>query len=366
VGESGVGANGRRRLRELGLAPGLMPPGPLNAITDVAGVRVGHVTRLDGGGGPFNTGVTAILPHEGDLFGERVPAAFEVLNGSGEVYGREFVDEMGVLDSPIMLTGSLNVARVADAVITETIHSHPEVGEGDRFVHPFVAECSDAYFSDLGARPVGQTETVAAWHDATGGAVPEGCVGAGTGLVSYEFKAGIGTASRRAGIGGQEYTIGVLVSANTGLREQLCIDGVPVGRELDVPRPSWVVQGSIVIIVATDAPLLPRQLRRLAKRGFLGLARTGATGHNGSGDFALAFSIGNRLQLNQPLNTVSELDNSVVSPLFDATCEATEEAIWNALCAAHDFTGRNGNWAPALPLDDLLAVMRRYGHVPKL
>jgi D-aminopeptidase len=340
-----------------------MSPGPLNAITDVVGVRVGHVTRLDGADGPFNTGVTVIVPHEGDLFRERVAAAFAVLNGTGEIFGREFVDEMGVLDSPIMLTGSLNVARVADAVITETIRSHPEVGEGERFVHPFVAECSDAYFSDLGARPVGETETVAAWHDATSGAVPEGCVGAGTGLVSYEFKAGIGTASRRAQIAEQEYTIGVLVSANTGLREQLRIDGVPVGRELDVARPSWVAQGSIVIVVATDAPLLPRQLRRLAERSFLGLARTGATGHNGSGDFALAFSTANRFQLDRPLNTVSELDNSVVSPLFDATCEATEEAIWNALCAAHDLTGRNGNWAPALPLDDLLAVMVRSGRM---
>jgi D-aminopeptidase len=356
---------GRRRLRDLGLAPGLMPPGPLNAITDVAGVRVGHVTRLDGAEGAFNTGVTAIVPHEGDLFGERVPAGFEVLNGSGEVYGREFVDEMGVLDSPILLTGSLNVARVADAVITETIRSHPEVGAGNRFVHPFVAECSDAYFSDLGARPIGEPETVAAWHGARGGAVPEGCVGAGTGLVSYEFKAGIGTASRRAEIAEHEYTIGVLVSTNTGLREQLRIDGVPVGRALDVARPSWVAQGSIVIVVATDAPLLPRQLRRLAKRSFLGLARTGATGHNGSGDFALAFSTGNRFELDRPLHTISELDSSVVSPLFDATCEATEEAIWNALCAAHELTGRNGNWAPALPLDDLLAVMSRYGHRPK-
>jgi D-aminopeptidase len=340
-----------------------MSPGPLNAITDVVGVRVGHVTRLDGADGPFNTGVTVIVPHEGDLFRERVAAAFAVLNGSGEIFGREFVDEMGVLDSPIMLTGSLNVARVADAVITETIRSHPEVGEGERFVHPFVAECSDAYFSDLGARPVGETETVAAWHDATSGAVPEGCVGAGTGLVSYEFKAGIGTASRGAQIADQEYTVGVLVSANTGLREQLRIDGVPVGRELDVARPSWVAQGSIVIVVATDAPLLPRQLRRLAERSFLGLARTGATGHNGSGDFALAFSTANRFQLDRPLNTVSELDNSVVSPLFDATCEATEEAIWNALCAAHDLTARNGNWAPALPLDDLLAVMVRSGRM---
>jgi D-aminopeptidase len=365
VGQSDVAVNGRPRLRELGLAPGILPPGPLNAITDVAGVRVGHVTRRDGADGPFNTGVTAILPHEGDLFGKRVPAAFEVLNGSGEVYGREFVDEMGILDSPIMLTGSLNVARVADAVITETIRLHPEVGTGDRFVHPFVAECSDAYFSDLGARPIGPSETVAAWHDATDGAVPEGCVGAGTGLVSFEFKAGIGSASRRAEIAEQEYAVGVLVSTNTGVREQLRIDGVPVGRELDVARPSWVAQGSIVIVVATDAPLLPRQLRRLAKRGFLGLARTGAMGHNGSGDFALAFSTANRFQVDEPLNTHTELDNSVVSPLFDATCEATEEAIWNALCAAYDFSGRNGNWAPALPLDDLIAVLTRYGHMPK-
>jgi D-aminopeptidase len=305
VGESGLGLNDRPRLRDLGLAPGLLPPGPLNAITDVVGVRVGHVTRLDGAGGPVNTGVTTIVPHEGDLFGERVPAAFAVLNGSGEVYGREFVDEMGVLDSPIMLTGSLNVARVADAVITETIRLHPEVGNGDRFVHPFVAECSDAYFSDLGARPIGDTETAVAWQEARGGAVPEGCVA----------------------------------------------------------RPSWVARGSIVIVVATDAPLLPRQLRPLATRSFLGLARTGATGHNGSGDFALAFSTANRFQLDRPLSTVSELDNSVVSPLFDATCEATEEAIWNALCAARDFTGRNGNWAPALPLDDLLAIMARRGRL---
>ena len=355
----------RRRLRELGLTPGLMPPGALNAITDVVGVRVGHVTRLDGADGPFNTGVTAIVPHEGDLFDQRVSAAFAVLNGSGEVYGREFIDEMGVLDSPIMLTGSLNVARVADAMITETIRSHPEVGEGQRFVHPCVAECSDAYFSDLGARPIGETETITAWHDAKGGSVPEGCVGAGTGLVSYEFKAGIGTASRLARIADHEYTIGVLVSTNTGLREQLRIDGVPVGRELDVARPSWVAPGSIVIVIATDAPLLPRQLRRLAKRGFLGLARTGATGHNGSGDFALAFSTANRFEFEQPLSTANELDNNVVSPLFDATCEATEEAIWNALCVAQDLTGRSGNWAPALPLDGLVAVMDRFGRMPR-
>jgi D-aminopeptidase len=199
------------RLRDLGLAPGELSVGPLNAITDVAGVRVGHTTLRDGAEGPFNTGVTAILPHDGDVFAVRVAAAFAVLNGSGEVYGREFVDEMGVLDGPIMLTGSLNVARVADAVITETIRLHPEVGEGKRFVHPFVAECSDAYFSDLGARPIGATETVAAWREAAGGPVPEGSVGAGTGLVSFELKAGIGTASRLAPAGAVVFGVGGLV-----------------------------------------------------------------------------------------------------------------------------------------------------------
>jgi D-aminopeptidase len=351
------------RLRNLGLAPGALSVGPLNAITDVAGVRVGHTTLRDGADGHLNTGVTAILPHGGDLFAMRVAAAFAVLNGSGEVYGREYVDEMGVLDGPVMLTGSLNVARVADAVITETIRLHSEVGEGRRFVHPFVAECSDAYFSDLGARPIGEAETVAAWRGAAGGAVPEGSVGAGTGLVSFELKAGIGTASRLAPAGAEEYVVGVLVSSNTGRREQLVVDGVPVGRELDVARPSWVQQGSIVIVVATDAPLGPRQLSRLAKRSFLGLARTGAAAHNGSGDFALAFSTADRFAFDEPLHTARELANDAVSPLFDAVCEATAEAIWNALCAAEDFTGRGGNWAPALPHDDLVALLARHGRI---
>jgi D-aminopeptidase len=351
------------RLRDLGLSPGALPVGPLNAITDVAGVRVGHTTLLDGTEGPYNTGVTAIVPHDGDLFAERVAAAFAVLNGSGEVYGREFVDEMAVLDSPIMLTGSLNVARVADAVITETIRTHPEVGGGTRFVHPLVAECSDAYLSDLGGRPIGEAETVAAWRGAAGGHVLEGSVGAGTGLVSFEFKAGIGTSSRLAATAEDEYVVGVLVSSNTGLREQLVVDGVPVGRELDVARPSWAQQGSIVIVVATDAPLGPRQLGRLAKRGFLGLARTGAAAHNGSGDFAIAVSTADRFAFDQPLHTVRELANDAVSPLFDAVCEATAEAVWNALCAAEDFTGRAGNWAPGLPHEELVAVLGRYGRV---
>ncbi len=359
------GQQGRARARELGIKIGQLQPGPLNGITDVQGVRVGHYTRIDGdtagkeGIGPLNTGLTVVLPHGGDLYRERVPAGFAPLNGSGEVFGREFVDEMGVLDSPIMLTGSFNVARVADAVISETARREPGLGRRDRYVHPFVAECSDAYYSDILARPIGEEEVIQAWRSAMTGPVAEGCVGAGTGLVSYEFKAGIGTASRLSTITGHQYVVGILVSANTGLREQLRVNGVAIGEQLQLPKPTWVQQGSIIIIVATDAPLLQRQLVRLARRTHLGLARTGGTAHNGSGDFALAFSTANRYMLGQSVHELSEVDNESISPLFDAVVEATEEGILNALCAAHDFTGRDGNAAPALPLDLLVDLMRR-------
>ena len=289
----------RPRARELGIQPGLLAPGPLNAITDVAGVSVGHYTRRDraepghDGRGPYNTGVTVVVPHPGDLYTDRVPAAMEVLNGSGEVAGREFIDEMGVLDGPIALTGSFNVPRVADALISLTIERHPEVGRRDRYVHPCVAECADSLLSDLAARPLGYEETAAALTGARRGPVAEGSVGSGTGLVSFGFKGGIGTSSRRVTAAGDEWVVGVLVSTNTGVREQLRVDGRHVGPLLSSPQID-APQGSIVMVVATDAPLLSRQLRRLARRAHLGLARTGATAHNGSGDFSIAFSTRNR------------------------------------------------------------------------
>ena len=350
------------RFRDLGFEIGLLQTGALNAITDVAGVRVGHHTIRQGDGpDALNTGITIILPHESDPWLERVPAAFSMLNGSGEVSGREFVEEMGLLDGPIGLTGTFNVARVADAMITEMIARHDEIGRRGSYYHPFVAECSDALLSDLRARPIGPDEVRAAWNGASGGPVAEGSVGGGTGTTSFEFKSGIGTSSRIAEIAGHRYTVGVLVQSNTGVRELLRINGVNVGAMISAPKPSWVAQGSIILVVATDAPVLPRQLKRMAKRAELGLARTGAVAVNGSGDFALAFSTQNRSLRGQVLHTFTDIDNESISPLFQATAEAAEEAILNALCAADDFYGRDGTFIPALPLDQLKSILANLG-----
>ncbi len=353
----------RPRLRDLGIQPGILPTGPLNAITDVAGVRVGHATIVEGDGplvpgrGPIRTGVTAILPHGGDVYRERVAAAVDVLNGSGEVTGRTFVDEMGVMDAPIMLTNSFNVARVADAVISETIARYPALGVEARYVHPLVAECSDLKLSDIQGRHVAREHVAAAWGGASEGPVAEGCVGGGTGLVCYQFKSGIGTSSRVVEIAGERYVVGVLAMPNHGVRHELRVDGVPVGRLIQDGVPSWVQEGSVILVTATDAPLDGRQLARIARRSQLGLARTGTSARNGSGDMTIAFSTGNRLPLDRPIHTLRRLADQVLDPLFAATCEAAEEAVLNALCAAETMTGRDGNVAYALPLDRLRAVM---------
>ena len=360
----------RARFRDLGFTPGLLPPGPRNGITDVPGVRVGHATIIDGDGpltpgyGPIRTGVTAILPHGGDLYRERVAAAIEVLNGSGEVTGRTFVDEMGVMDAPIMLTNSFNVPRVADAVISETIARDARLGVDARYVHPIVAECSDLKLSDIQGRHVGREHVAAAWDVASDGPVAEGCVGGGTGLVCYQFKSGIGTASRVVCVADEALTVGVLAMPNHGLREELRMDGVPVGRLLSDLKPSWLQEGSVIIVIATNAPLASRQLGRLARRAQLGLARTGATARNGSGDMMIAFSTGNRYPLGEPVYSLRQLADQALDPLFAATCEAAEEAVLNALCAAETMVGRDGNIAHALPLDRLRELLIQYGRGP--
>ncbi|MDE3075891.1 MAG: P1 family peptidase, partial [Chloroflexota bacterium] len=263
---------GRARFRDLGFSIGLLPTARLNAITDVPGVRVGHATLIEGEGplvpghGPIRTGVTAILPHGDDLYLERVAAAVQVLNGSGEVTGRTFIDEMGVMDGPIMLTNSFNVARVADAVISGTIGRHPWLGVEARYVHPVVAECSDLKLSDIQGRHVGPDDVAAAWSAASGGAVQEGCVGGGTGLVCYQFKSGIGTSSRVVDAAGERFIVGVLAMPNHGIRPELRIDGVAVGQAIPDHTPSWIQEGSVILVVATDAPLVSRQLSRLARR----------------------------------------------------------------------------------------------------
>lgn len=349
----------RCRFRELGFAIGAMPTGKWNAITDVAGVRVGHVTIREGEGPrALNTGVTMVLPHEGDIWLERVPAAFSQLNGCGEVTGREYVEEMGMLDGPIALTGTFNVPRVADAMLTVVMEQHPEIGRNESYDHPFVAECSDAILSDLQARPIGIEHVRKALAEAKSGPVAEGCVGAGTGTTSFHFKAGIGTSSRVAAIDKKNYTVGVLVLSNTSARHLLRIKGVDVGKQIKAPMPSWTQDGSIILVVATDAPLGPRQLFRLAKRAEMGLARTGAVAFNGSGDFAIAFTTANRIPRGRAMQSFMEIDNEFISPLFQATAEAAEEAIINSLCMAEDFVGRDGASIPAIPLDQLKALLK--------
>lgn len=374
------GAGERRRLRDLGITVGTLPTGPLNAITDVTGVRVGHTTIVHGEGplkvgqGPVRTGVTAIHPHEGSTFTVRVPAAIAVLNGAGEITGRSQVDETGLLDTPILLTNTFSVGAVHQACVEWLSEREPGIGTED-FVVPVVAETFDGVLNDAAGQHVRREHVVAALNDATGGAVAEGNVGGGTGMVLFGFKGGIGTSSRRVAIGDNRYTVGVLVQGNFGIAEDLLVEGVPVGQIVEGEMPPLPRRrhrtpggdGSVIVVIATDAPLADRQLGRLCRRGMLGLGRTGATARNFSGDLLLAFSNTpqNRLprQISDPLLTSIRLADERIDDLFQATIEATAEAILNALTAAETMTGRDGITVPALPLDRLVDVMRDYGRI---
>jgi D-aminopeptidase len=337
------------RPRDLGIVFGSLPPGPLNAITDVAGVRVGHATLIRGDN--IRTGVTAILPHGGNLFREKVPGAIFVGNGFGKLVGYTQVRELGEIESPILLTSTLNVPRVADALL-DWMLALPG-NEDVRSLNVVVGETNDGTLSDIRARPVGRDEVFAALRGAKGGPVEEGCVGAGTGTIAFGWKGGIGTASRKAG----EWTVGVLVQTNFG--GNLTIAGVPVWRELTPPplRPPVAPApgatpgafGSCMIVIATDAPVDARNLERMGARAIMGMARTGASGSNGSGDYAIAFSTAR----GRPL-----VSNDAMSPLFLATIEATEEAIINSLFAATTTTG-NGNTAQALPVLTVMRLMKK-------
>lgn len=320
------------RLRDLGYSIGQFPPGPLNAITDVAGVRVGHVTLIEGD--RTRTGATAILPHGGNLFQDKVPAGLAVLNGFGKFAGATQVEELGEIETPIVLTNTLATGRAIEAIVAHTL---AEPGnERITSVNAVVGETNDSRLNDIRAARPTVAEIGAAIAAATGGPVAEGAVGAGTGTVAFGVKGGIGTASRRVPVAGADHMLGVLVQANFG--GTLRIDGQPVDRMAEHDA-----DGSIVIIVATDAPLCERNLRRLAVRAFGGLARTGAALSNGSGDYALAFSVAESLRRTPERRKVAfpmaVLPNDAVSPLFEAAIEATEEAILNALCAAGTLEG---------------------------
>ena len=359
-------AETRARARELGIVVGRLTPGKLNAITDVDGVRVGQVTVSEGDGPTAaRTGVTAILPHGGDLWAQRVPAATYVLNGNGEMTGSLWVNTQGALDVPILLTNTMNIPRVADGVLTYLLKTHPDIGRSDDVAIPLVAECDDSTLNDARRRSVSADDAVKAIETAKTGPVAEGSVGAGTGMIAYEFKAGIGTASRKLSEADGGWTVGALVNANMGRRPELTVAGVQVGREL-TELPIKASDGSIIVVLATDAPLDHLKLSRLATRATIGLARTGSTSRHGSGDIFLAFSTGNRVPHYPKESTyaMTVVDDDHLNPLFEAAEEATEEAILNALTAARTVVGRDGNTAYAIPLDRLREIMKKYPRPP--
>lgn len=366
--------NKRPRAREAGVVVGILPTGPLNAITDVAGVAVGHTTLSKGDN--MRTGVTAILPHGGNLFREKVPGAVFIGNAFGKLAGSTQVNELGEIETPIMLTSTLNVPRVADATIDYMLALPGN--EDVQSINPLVAETNDGFLNDLRGRHVGRDEVFAAIKNARGGPIEEGAVGAGAGTVAFGWKGGIGTASRKLpqNLGG--YTVGVLIQSNFG--GILTINGAPVGRELgkyylkeqlgtnsrnNATATSDRADGSIIIVIATDAPVDHRNLQRLAARSMMGLARTGSSASNGSGDYAIAFSTAPELRIRNLPNermkpSAALLSNEAMSPLFLAVIEATEEAIYNSLFRATTTTGR-GHTVEALPIDRTLEILRKYG-----
>lgn len=346
---------GQVRARALGVAPGIFTPGAWNAITDVAGVRVGQVTVREGDS--VRTGVTAILPHGGNLYLERVPAAIHVGNGFGKLLGVTQVRELGELESPILLTCTLCVWRAADALVAWML-AQPGMAPV-RSLNPLVGETNDGQLNAIRSRPITAVHVETALATATNGPVAEGSVGAGTGTVAFGWKGGIGTASRvlPAALGG--HTVGVLVQSNFGGILQVL--GAPVGRALGQYAYRTAVDppgdGSIMMVIATDAPLSARNLERLAARAMLGLGRTGSFASNGSGDYAIAFSTSRS-------GTVPHLENDAMSPLFAAVVEATEEAIYNSLFMATTTTSRGGT-VEAIPLDRVRVVLERHGIMPR-
>ena len=358
-------AQDSRRARDLGLKIGVLPAGKFNAITDVSGVKVGQTTLMSGEN--IRTGVTAILPHGGNLFQSKVPAAIFVGNGFGKLSGSTQIAELGTLESPVILTNTLNVAEGIQGVIEYTLSQ--KGNEQVQSVNAVIGETNDGNLNDIRGRHVTKQDVLRAIQSAEGGPVAEGSVGAGTGTVCFGFKGGIGTSSRKLpqSLGG--YTVGVIVQTNFG--GVLQIDGVPVGEELGKFSFSDKllnnVDGSCMIVVATDAPLDARNLERLAKRAFMGMGKTGGIASNGSGDYVIAFSTAetNRV-LHQPAQSVNEavyLHNDFTSQLFMAAIEATEEAVINSLLAAKTMTGSNGRKIEALPLDKVITILKKYNRL---
>jgi D-aminopeptidase len=354
-------------------------PGLLNAITDVQGVEVGHTTLISGEGelrvgqGPVRTGVTAILPRGKEAL-EPVFAEWFSLNGNGEMTGTTWVEESGFLEGPVMITNTHSVGVVRDAVIAWQIETQRKLKlnnfEGAFWSLPVVGETYDGYLNDINGMHVRAEHVLAALDSAQPGEVAEGNVGGGTGMVCYQFKGGIGTASRKLNDNRGGYTVGVLAQCNFGLRHQLLVAGVPVGKEIteDLPEPSASntttgETGSVIIVIATDAPLLPHQLKRLARRAGMGLARTGSIAGNSSGDIFIAFSTANSGAAQGPTAQIEMLDNNSITPLFEATVQSTEETVINALVAAETMVGRDNHRVVGLPHGRLREVMSKYNRL---
>jgi len=361
-----------KRISELGLRIGELPGGPLNAITDVPGVQVGHVTLVSGegtlrpGSGPVRTGVTVVLPHSGNLYQEKVRAAVHTINGYGKVCGFEQVRELGVLEAPIALTNTLNVGLALDGMVQAAIRQNPQIGvaAGSGSINIVVGETNDSYLNDLQGRHVKAEHIWQALEQARSGPVAEGAVGAGAGTLCYGWKGGIGSASRRLpeALGG--YTLGALVQSNFGSRQELIVTGVPVGRWLDpASAPPLLPHGSIMMTLATDAPLSSRQLQRLCVRCSAGLARTGSSLTHGSGDFVIAFSTAQRIPHHPASLTAMQTqvvdEGPMMNGLFQAVIESIEEAVLNSLTCAQTVIGRDGHIAQAIPLEQLVDLLRK-------
>ncbi len=362
-------ANGRCRARDLGIEIGAFKPGRFNAITDVRGVRVGHSTIIRGdaassqpGAGPVRTGVTAILPRSGNVWEAKAVSGGFVLNGAGELTGLTQVMEWGLIETPILLTNTLSVGTCSAAAVEYMVAAYPSIGREADVIIPIVGECDDSWLNDIAGGHVHANHVHDAIERAVTGPVEEGNVGGGTGMMTCGFKGGMGTSSRRLPeeLGG--YTLGVLVMSNFGMLEDLRVDGIAVGRilaprfaHLETRRSSY---GSIIALIATDAPLISHQLSRLSKRVALGIGRTGSYAAHNSGEIVLAFSAANSIprQAKRSVYRLRVLIDAHIDPLYQAAVEATEEAIVNALCMATDMVGVDGHFAPAIPLDDLREI----------
>ncbi len=362
-----VARNNRPRARETGIDIGVLPPGRLNSITDVPGVRVGHVSlvrgegRLVRGKGPVRTGVTAILPHGGNLFTEKVCAAVHVINGFGKSVGLVQVMEVGRIETPVMLTNTFSVWTVADALVDYMSEQNP----GIYSINPVVGECNDSALNDILGRHVRREHVWQALRDASTENIEEGNVGAGVGMTGFEWKGGIGTASRLLLEDLKDFTLGALVLNNTGRASDLRINGIPVGNELAPDSPSIMegIDGSIMLVIATDAPLSARQLGRVARRGAFGLARTGLTASHSSGDFVIAFSTGSLASLSakSPPGPDEFIPEPRLSAFFRAAIEAIEEAIINSLLRAETMTGRDGITRTGIPVERVKTIVAKYG-----